>query len=133
MASIIVTSGVNKGDYYPLGYRTSIIGRDEAIPIQIIDRKISRKHMKIRFEEGQYYAVDMESKHGVFVNGIQVNNEMVLADNDYILIGQTILLFTLKDFDDRENALSHFKKVGERKHPTISIIDDDITTLEDQQ
>ncbi len=120
MASVIVTTGVNKGDYYPLGQRTTIIGRDEAIPIQIIDRKISRKHMKIRFEEGQYYAVDMESKHGVFVNGIRIKNETVLADNDYILIGQTILLFTLEDFKDRENALYHFKKVGERQRPTIT-------------
>ncbi len=120
MASLIVTTGVNKGDYYPLGHRTTIIGRDEAIPVQIIDPKISRKHMKIRFEDGKFYAVDMESKHGVFVNGIQVNNEMLLADNDYILIGQTILLFTMEDFDDRENALYHFKKVGERQRPTIT-------------
>ncbi len=130
MASIIVTSGVNKGDYYPLGHRTSIIGRDEAIPIQIIDRKISRKHMKIRFEKEQYYAVDMESKHGVFINGIQINNKTVLVDNDYILIGQTILLFTLKDFDDRENALYHFKKVGERQHPTVTDIGTRTTTKE---
>ncbi len=130
MASIIVTSGVNKGDYYPLGHRTNVIGRDEAVPIQIIDQRISRKHMQIRFENGQYYAVDMKSKHGVFINSIQINNETVLADNDYILIGQTILLFTLKDFDDRENALSHFKKVGERRHPTITDIGTRTTTNE---
>jgi pSer/pThr/pTyr-binding forkhead associated (FHA) protein len=120
MASIIVTSGTNKGDYYPLGQRTTIIGRDEAITIQVIDRKISRKHMKIRFDNGSYYAVDMDSKHGVFINGIQIDKEMVLSDNDYILIGQTILLFTTEDFDDRENAMYHFKKVGERQRPTIT-------------
>jgi len=28
------------------------------------------------------------------------------------------MYFTLKDFDDRESALSHFKKVGERSRPT---------------
>ena len=129
MASIIVTSGAKKGDYYPLGNRTNVIGRDEAVPIQIIDRKISRKHMQIRFEKGQYYAVDMKSKHGVFINGIQINNETVLADNDHILVGQTTLLFTLKDFDDRENALSHFKKLGERQHPTITDTDMQATTI----
>lgn len=135
MASIIVVSGPNKGDYYPLGHRPNVIGRDEAVPIQIVDPNVSRKHMQIRFDEGedQYYAIDMSSKHGMFINGVKIDNEAVLADNDYIGIGTTALLFTLKDFADRENALSHFKKVGERKHPTISIIDDDITTLEDQQ
>jgi hypothetical protein len=28
-------------------------------------------------------------------------------------------LFSEKDFDDRESALSHFKKVGERMRPTV--------------
>jgi len=37
---------------------------------------------------------------------------------DYITIGGTGLLFTVKDFADRESALSHFKKVGERERPT---------------
>ncbi len=129
MASIIVTSGDKKSNYYPLGHRTNVIGRDEAVPIQIIDRKISRKHMQIRFEKEQYYAIDMNSKHGVFINGIQINNEAVLADNDHIFVGQTTLMFTLKDFEDRENALSHFKKVGERQHPTITDTDTQATTL----
>jgi len=135
MASLIVVSGSNQGDYYPLGHRPNVIGRDEAVPIQIVDPNVSRKHMQIRFDQGEdkYYAIDMNSKHGVFVNGRKIEDEIALSDNDYIGIGQTALLFTLKDFEDRENALSHFKRVGERKHPTISMIDDDITTIEDQQ
>jgi pSer/pThr/pTyr-binding forkhead associated (FHA) protein len=134
MASLIVVSGSNQGDYYPLGRRPNVIGRDEAVPIQIVDPNVSRKHMQIRFDAGQdqYYAIDMSSKHGVFVNGRKIENEIALSDNDYIGIGQTMLLFTLKDFEDRENALLHFKKVGERKHPTITVIDDD-TITEDRQ
>ena len=125
MASIIVVSGTSKGDYYPLGHRTNVIGRDEALPIQILDRKISRKHLRIRYDtvEKQYSAIDMESKHGVFINGEKINKEIILNDNDYIGIGESLLLFTLKDFEDRENALLHFKKVGERQHPTITVID----------
>ena len=120
MASIIVATGPQKGDYYPLGHRTNVIGRDEAVPIQIIDEHVSRKHMQIRFDKdnGQYYALDMKSKLGVFINGNKIANETALADGDQIGIGQTTLLFTLKDFEDRESALSHFKKVGERIRPT---------------
>ena len=130
MASLIVISGSNKGDYYPLGRRPNVIGRDEAVPIQIVDPNVSRKHMQIRFDAGQdqYYAIDMKSKHGVFINGRKIESEAVLADNDCIGIGQTALLFTLKDIADRESALSHFKKVGERQHPTISMVDDDTIT-----
>jgi pSer/pThr/pTyr-binding forkhead associated (FHA) protein len=129
MASLIVVSGSNKGDYYPLGHRPNVIGRDEAVPIQIVDPNVSRKHMQIRFDadQDQYYVIDMKSKHGVFINGKKIDNEAALADNDCIGIGQTALLFTLKDIADRQSALSHFKKVGERQHPTISMLDDDTT------
>ena len=121
MASIIVATGEQKGDYYPLGRRTNVVGRDEALLIQILDEHVSRKHMQIHFDEDkqQYYALDMKSKHGVFINGSKINNETVLTDGDQIGIGQTTILFTLKDFEDRKSALSHFKKVGERIRPTV--------------
>lgn len=120
MASIIVTSGAKKGDYYPLGHRTNVIGRSESLLIQILDKHVSRRHMQICFDAGkqQYYALDMKSKHGVFINGQRITKETPLVDGDQILIGETSLLFTNEDFSDRESALSHFKKVGERMRPT---------------
>lgn len=120
MASIIITSGEQKGDYYPLGHRTNVIGRDEALLIQVLDDLVSRKHMQIRFdkETSRYHALDMKSKHGVFINSRRISQETVLAEADQILIGETTLLFTDQDFDSRESALSHFKKVGERMRPT---------------
>jgi pSer/pThr/pTyr-binding forkhead associated (FHA) protein len=120
MASIFVMTGTQKGDYYPLGRRTNVIGRDEALLIQILDDRVSRKHMRIGFDadSGRYYASDMHSRHGVFVNGNKITDETPLNDGDYITIGGTTLLFTVKDFADRESALSHFKKVGERERPT---------------
>ena len=122
MASIIVVNGEKKGDYYPLGHRTTVIGRDEAVPIQILDPKVSRKHMQIRFNaEDNYSALDMSSKHGVLVNGDKITDEIELKDNDYITIGTTTLMFTLKDFDSRENALLHYKTVGQRNMPTITL------------
>ena len=120
MATVIITSGEQKGDYYPLGRRTSVIGRAEMLPIQILDDLVSRKHLQIRFveEEGKYYVMDMKSRHGVFVNGGRIAEETGLTEGDEVMIGRTTLLFTEKDFDDRESALSHFKKAGERSRPT---------------
>lgn len=121
MASIIVISGPRKHYYYPLGRRTNVIGRDEAVPIQIVDEHISRKHVQIRFDKdsGRYYALDMKSRHGVSINGKKIDCETALAEGDQIQIGQTALFFTLRDFPDRESALSHYKKVGERSRPTV--------------
>ena len=120
MASIIVTSGEQKGEYLPLGRRTSVIGRGEALPMQILDDLVSRKHLRIWFTEGtnKYDAEDMDSRHGVFINRRKITERTLLVEDDEILIGKTTLLFTEKDFDDRESALMHYKKIGERMRPT---------------
>ncbi len=123
MASIIVMSGNHKGDYYPLGRRTTVIGRDEALIIQILDEGVSRKHVQIHFDKdtGKYSALDMKSKNGVFVNNKKIDDEAVLMDGDHIRLGQTILFFTEKDFPNREDAMSHFKQVGQRANITKPI------------
>ena len=120
MASIIITTGHQKGNYYPLGQRTNVVGRDEALPIQILDNRISRRHVKIHFNENNwsYSAVDLSSKNGVLINGVKINKETNLADGDYIIIGNTELMYTKKDFFDRESVLAHIKKAGERERPT---------------
>jgi pSer/pThr/pTyr-binding forkhead associated (FHA) protein len=121
MASIIITTGEHKGEYLPLGRRTNVIGRAEALPMQILDDMVSRKHLRIRYDENtnEHYAEDMNSKHGVLINNRKITELTVLKEGDQIRIGQTTLLFTEKDFDDSESALSHFKKVGERQRPTM--------------
>jgi pSer/pThr/pTyr-binding forkhead associated (FHA) protein len=120
MASLIVISGKQTGEFLPLGSRTSVIGRAESLSLQILDDMVSRKHLQISYDKDKdtYYALDMRSKGGVFINGRKISSETVLVDGDQILIGQTTLLFADKDFQDRESTLSHFKKVGERMRPT---------------
>ncbi len=121
MASIIVTSGEHKGEYLPLGRRTNVIGRAEALPMQILDDMVSRKHLRIRYDEdkNEHNAEDMNSKHGVLINNKKITEQIALKEGDEIRIGQTTLLYTEKDFDDSESALSHFKKIGERQRPTM--------------
>lgn len=120
MASIIIISGEQKGEYLPLGRRTNVIGRAEALPMQILDDLISRKHLRIRYDENtnEHYAEDMDSRHGVFINNRRISERTALKEGDQIHIGETTLLFTEKDFDNRESALKHYKKVGERQRPT---------------
>jgi len=120
MASIIVTSGNQTGEFLPLGRRTSVIGRAEALSLQILDDLVSRKHLRVRFDEttSRFYAEDMGRKHGTFVNRHKLATETVLSEGDEILIGNTSLLFIKEDFNDRESALMHYKKYGERSRPT---------------
>ncbi len=120
MASVIVTSGKQEGEFLPLGRRISVIGRAESLPLQLLDDLVSRKHLRISFDETheRYLAEDMDSRHGVFVNHNRISKPTVLVDGDEILVGQTTMLFTTEDFEDRESALTHYKKVGERARQT---------------
>ncbi len=120
MASVIVISGEQKGEFLPLGRRFSVIGRAENLPLQLLDDSVSRKHLRFSFDEAnnRYLVEDMSSRHGVFVNRSRISLATPLSEGDEILVGQTTLLFTMQDFEDRESALSHYKKVGERSRQT---------------
>lgn len=120
MASIIITSGPREGEFYPLGHRTTVIGRDEAVPIQIVDERVSRKHLQIRYEEGRgFIALDMRSANGSFINGRRITGDTLLAEGDEIQIGDTKLMFTLADFPDKQSAIAHFKKAGQKHRSTL--------------
>lgn len=120
MASILVVSGPNEGDYYPLGHRTIVIGRDEACPIQIVDETASRKHAQIRFDsaDGSYRALDLKSANGMFVNDCKVTADTPLADGDVIRIGNSELMFSSMDFPDQDTAFAHYRQQGERGKST---------------
>jgi pSer/pThr/pTyr-binding forkhead associated (FHA) protein len=123
MASVIIISDKQKGDFYRLGERTNVIGRDESLPIQILDHTISRKHLCIRFDKRTwtYCAQDMTSTNGVKINSVKIDKDTVLKNGDIITIGNTELMFTVKDFFDRQSSLEHIKKLGENQYPTKEI------------
>lgn len=121
MASIIIVAGPNEGDYYHLAKRPMVVGRDEAAPVQIVDELVSRKHLQIRLDEktGGYLALDMKSANGVFVNGRKIEAETQLAEGDLMELGKSKIMFTMNDFKDRESAMNHYRKRGERGKSTL--------------
>jgi pSer/pThr/pTyr-binding forkhead associated (FHA) protein len=120
MGSLIIISGKQRGEYLPLGRRTSVIGRSESLPLQILDDGVSRRHFRVLFDKnsGKYYIEDMNSRHGTLLNMQRITEKTALADGDRIIVGQTRLLFTEKDFDTKESALMHCKMVGEKSKTT---------------
>lgn len=116
MASLVILNGPQKDDYYPLGHRTTVLGRSESLMVQILNERVSRKHLQIHYDKNTdaYYALDMQSRHGVYINGNKLSEEVRLTDGDHIWIGDTMLWFTVDDFPDGESALTHYKKVGQR-------------------
>jgi len=121
MPSILVVSGPSEGLYYPLGKRTTVIGRDESATLQVVDERVSRKHLQIRFEEstGKYHALDMKSSNGMYVNGRKVLTDLELVDNDEIQIGNSKLVFSDAEYPDKVSAMNAYKQRGQKMRPTI--------------
>jgi pSer/pThr/pTyr-binding forkhead associated (FHA) protein len=121
MAAIIVGPGEQEGLYLPLGKKTSVIGRDESLPLQVQDEQASRRHVQIRFEAARnsYIATDMKSANGTLINGRPLIGEIELRDGDELRIGMTTLLFTTTMPKDKANAMEVFKAAGQRHRSTI--------------
>ncbi len=78
------------------------IGRSDKCSLTIEDADASREHATFLHREGRVTVRDLESKNGVFVNGVR-SNEARLTDGDEVRIGQTVFAFE----DAAEAALAH--------------------------
>ena len=121
MATLIVVSGPSEGDHFALDGATTVIGRDAKCPIQIVDEKISRVHMQIRFDQDgrSYHAEDLKSANGVSLNGHPLRDETRLNNGDLLRLGNSKIMFFDRDFPDRKSAFEYYKISGERTKGTI--------------
>lgn len=70
--------------------RPTVIGRGlTGVDVPVVDREISRKHVRVYELQGNVYAEDMGSTNGTFVNDIrlQAGKRWPLTDGDHLRIG----------------------------------------------
>ncbi len=85
-----------------------IIGRQSDSDLVLRDNRASRKHARILFEGGAYVVEDLDSRHGVWINGQRVHRQ-VLREADRIDLGLNdsySLIFT-REKDRFRKVLSH--------------------------
>lgn len=132
MATIFIASGAHDGRWFPIGKKSMVLGRDEALIAQIVDPNVSRKHLRISYLEGSgdYVAEDLGSKNGVYVNNqkVDADAQAILKSDDLIRIGETLLLFTYDDFDGDDNALQYYHS-QQRHVDTLSLEDEDAAAI----
>jgi diguanylate cyclase (GGDEF)-like protein len=97
-ACLIVIRGFNVGEMYKLTDAEMVIGRGQHADVEILDDGISRRHARVRFEDGRVVLEDLGSRNGTWVNGERVEREVELRDGDKLqLSSSTILKFTYAD------------------------------------
>jgi NADPH-dependent 2,4-dienoyl-CoA reductase/sulfur reductase-like enzyme/Fe-S-cluster-containing hydrogenase component 2/CRP-like cAMP-binding protein len=76
----------------PLEYeRRLTIGRDRENDIVLNDSATSRKHAEIFSAPDGFYVRDLDSRNGVIVNKVKINNPFHLSHGDRIVIGNTLV------------------------------------------
>jgi diguanylate cyclase (GGDEF)-like protein len=90
----IYPTGPGMGTRYQLGEAPIVIGRGGDVEIRINDHSVSRKHARIQPGSDGYYAVDLQSTNGTYVNDIPASM-CKLKDGDYLRVGNCIYRFLM--------------------------------------
>jgi two-component system, cell cycle response regulator len=88
----IYPTGANMGQRHPLGEQVVVLGRGEDCQIQISDHSVSRRHARIEKNGDSFFAIDLQSTNGTFVNNMGCVQTR-LKDGDYLQIGNCIFRF----------------------------------------
>ena len=88
----IYPTGVGMGARYALSDTPVVLGRGNDCDIRINDHSVSRRHARIQPGADGYYAVDLQSTNGTFVNDVPASI-CKLKDGDYLRVGNCIYRF----------------------------------------
>jgi pSer/pThr/pTyr-binding forkhead associated (FHA) protein len=67
-------------------------GRGDEADVQLKDERMSRRHFLVERREEKFFARDLDSTNGTFVNNNRIT-EVELKPNDRIRAGQSVLAF----------------------------------------
>lgn len=76
-------------------YDEAVIGRDKSCDIILREKYISSQHVRIWYEDGEWYLEDLESRNGTSINGQRIRGEVILDPQDEIAIGDLHFVFEL--------------------------------------
>src|SRR5881275_2084776 len=88
----IYPTGPGMGARYALSDSPVVLGRGNDCDIRINDHSVSRRHARIQPGADGYYAVDLQSTNGTFVNDVPASI-CRLKDGDYLRVGNCIYRF----------------------------------------
>jgi FHA domain len=106
-AVLVIERGGLPGTEFKLTADDSTIGRWDAdngvfpdVDLDAFDQdaKVSRRHARIRRNNGSYYIEDLGSTNGTYVNRgrrLLPGNAQILSDGDEVIVGKTFLRFQI--------------------------------------
>ncbi len=69
----------------------TLIGRDVACHVTIVDSSVSHRHARVYHSDGEWHVEDLGSTNGTFVNDRPLTRPVILRPGDKIAIGRSTL------------------------------------------
>lgn len=89
-----------------------VFGRSSTADVRLEDGKVSGKHCQMFFKKDRLEVVDLDSKNGIFLNGIRIEQSEIFL-GDEVRVGDTIIAIEEKSADKEASAILTF--AGEDK------------------
>ena len=78
---------------YALNRRDMTIGRGTRCDIVLQDMMISKKHLRVWYQDKEWHLEDLDSKNGTYINGELLDGIILLDEGDTIKLGNVELEF----------------------------------------
>jgi len=117
MPKLVAKDGPNRGMSYDIGANECTLGRDQGNTIQLPYQLVSRRHARLVREGDTWYAEDLNSRNGTFVNDEKADRT-ALALGDEVRVGE--VLFTFVDEPSASEWVGEETEEGPAITQTIS-------------
>ncbi|MGZ3458331.1 MAG: FHA domain-containing protein [Archangium sp.] len=92
-AALLCLTGADVGRSFALAEASTELGRGLEVAVRLRDIAVSRRHARIRHQEGAFLLEDLDSPNGIYLNGRRVAAPSPLHEGDVIELGRTLLRF----------------------------------------
>jgi pSer/pThr/pTyr-binding forkhead associated (FHA) protein len=93
MVQIFVMNGPDKGRSFEFEGDVILVGRAPENHIQMNDKSVSRKHVKIEKKGEKYFITDLGSKNGTFIEGMRIETQTKyeVSEGIPLAVGKTFI------------------------------------------
>jgi pSer/pThr/pTyr-binding forkhead associated (FHA) protein len=91
---LILTLDQEDSQVYRFNRAEVIIGRQPGCDLILNDGTISARHTRLSYHDGQWWAEDLQSRNGTFINEEPLAKPIVLAEGDMLRCGGVRLVIS---------------------------------------
>jgi signal transduction histidine kinase/pSer/pThr/pTyr-binding forkhead associated (FHA) protein/ActR/RegA family two-component response regulator len=94
MLKLYVLNGPERGRSFDLQNHTTLLGRSSDNHIQIKDNGVSRTHLRIHRNNGQFFIEDLSTSNGTLLNGEKISpgEKFEVGEGHPITVGKTLMV-----------------------------------------